>query len=161
MLTHSGMYALRAVVYLAVHGGGRGRPVQAAEIASAVGMPRNYLSKVLHALVRAGVLASVRGPGGGFRLARDAGALTVAVVVAPFEAESHHAGCVLGETCGPGPCPAHGAWGGIAESIRRFFRTTTVSALAGTSAEAVRREQGGGCGGGDVARADGSGAAVG
>ncbi len=133
MLTHSGMYALKAVVYLAGCGGGR--PVQAGEIATAVGMPRNYLSKVLHALVRVGVLSSVRGPGGGFTLARDAGDVTVEAVVAPFEPAGARAGCVLGEVCttedcATATCAAHGEWGAIAASIRRFFQTTTVGALA-------------------------------
>ena len=67
MLSGTASYALRAVVYLASlpdH-----QPVRASELARAVDVPRNYLGKILHELVRAGILKSTRGKGGGFELA--------------------------------------------------------------------------------------------
>ncbi len=128
MLTHSGEYALRAVLYLAGHP--PAGPVQTGEIAAALGTPRNYMGKVLNALVRAGVLESSRGPGGGFTLAAAPAELTLGAVVAPFEPPGPAVKCVLGDECGEAGCVAHDAWGGIAESIRHFFRNTPVAALA-------------------------------
>lgn len=134
MLSHSAAYALRAVVHLAAHGG-RG-PLQADAVARDLGTPRNYMSKVLHALTRAGVLTSVRGPHGGFALAVPAAALTLDRVVEPFAAPSQGVGCLLGADacadgrCGVrGVCAAHARWVGIAQAIRGFFVTTTVAAL--------------------------------
>lgn len=128
MLSQTAEYALRAVLHVAEHG--RERPVPVGEIAEALDVPRNYLSKTLHQLSRAGVLASTFGPGGGFRLAIAADALTLDSVVAPFDtAGERH--CLLGRPqCGDGdPCAAHAHWKGISEQIQRFFATMTVADL--------------------------------
>ena len=85
MLSQTGEYALRAVLYVAAHEGRDGL-VKIDEIAAELDVPRNTLAKTLHALGRAGVLGSVRGPAGGFHLAVPAEALTLARVVAPFDA---------------------------------------------------------------------------
>ena len=61
LLSQTSEYALRAVLYIAECDG----PVSVGEIAEAVGVPQNYLSKTLHQLARAGVLRSARGPAGG------------------------------------------------------------------------------------------------
>src|SRR4051794_41954057 len=60
--------ALEAVVDVAYHGGAE--PVQSQDIARRLGLPRRYLEQVLQQLVRAAVLKGVRGPRGGYRLAR-------------------------------------------------------------------------------------------
>ena len=67
-------YALEALVFLASR---RGRPMSSATIAAGTGVPPSYLSKVLQALCRAGIVRSQRGPSGGFVLARDASGVTV------------------------------------------------------------------------------------
>ena len=54
-------------------GARRDSPSGADELAKALGVPRNYLSKTLHRLTRERILASSRGKGGGFRLATDPG----------------------------------------------------------------------------------------
>lgn len=119
-------YALRAVLYIAAHE----RAVQVGEIASAVGIPRNYLSKTLHRLARAGVLASTRGPSGGFRLAVAPEQLTLDGIIAPF-ADGREDRCLLGRgTCGEVvDCPVHARWHPVASQLRQFFATTTVAAL--------------------------------
>ena len=68
ILPRTAEYAVRATVLLARHYGER--LVRADEIASVLGAPRNYLSKTLNALVHSGVLISMRGPAGGFALAK-------------------------------------------------------------------------------------------
>ena len=126
LLSHTSEYALRAVLHIAARGG----PVSVGEIARAVGVPRNYLSKTLNQLARAGVLASARGPAGGFRLAVPPGELTLQGVVAPFAARNGRR-CLLGRgTCGEVPeCAAHARWGPVASTMRDFFTTTTVADL--------------------------------
>lgn len=71
--------ALEAVVDVAYHGGAE--PVQSQDIARRLGLPRRYLEQVLQQLVRAGVLKGVRGPRGGYRLARERRRVTVGEVV--------------------------------------------------------------------------------
>jgi Rrf2 family protein len=72
-------YAVRAVLELAVRQGDG--PVKAEEIAAVQGIPHKFLEGILGDLRRAGIVDSRRGGGGGYRLARDAAALTVADVI--------------------------------------------------------------------------------
>jgi len=78
LVSQAGEYALRAVVRLAVAGGG---PLSTRELAGATRAPAGYLSKALRSLVEAGVLRARRGVGGGFSLARPAGEITVLEVL--------------------------------------------------------------------------------
>lgn len=71
--------ALEAVVDIAYHGGAE--PVQSQDIARRLGLPRRYLEQVLQQLVRAGVLKGVRGPKGGYRLARERRRVSVGEIV--------------------------------------------------------------------------------
>lgn len=104
--------------------------VRVDEIAAAIGCPRNYLSKTLHALVRAGVLRSARGPTGGFRLADAADRTTLASVIAPFEPVGERR-CLMGQpACGDAhPCAIHHRWAGVAGTVETFFNETTVASL--------------------------------
>lgn len=86
-------YAMRAAVCLA---GRDGEPLSADAIAEATHVPRTYLSKVLHGLVRAQVLRSRRGLGGGFVLARGAEAVTALDVVNAVDPIRRIRECPLG-----------------------------------------------------------------
>jgi len=121
-------YALRAVLYVAEHGASQ--PVRVDAIASALNLPRNYLSKTLHALSRAGVLRSERGPRGGFQLARDPSAVVLGEVAAPFD-DLMSRQCLLGRSrCGErNPCSVHSRWSAVSTALETFFRETTVADL--------------------------------
>ncbi len=129
-LSSTTQYALRAVLYVAEHGSNDPVPVDA--IAADLRVPRNYLSKTLHALAQAGVLTSGRGPRGGFRLARAPHELTLGDVAAPFD-ELEERKCILGRaTCGwKNPCSAHPRWEAISRAQQDFFRHTTIADLLG------------------------------
>jgi Rrf2 family transcriptional regulator, iron-sulfur cluster assembly transcription factor len=71
--------ALEAVADIAFHGGAE--PVQSQDIARRLNLPRRYLEQVMQQLVRAGILRGVRGPRGGYRLARERRRVSVADVV--------------------------------------------------------------------------------
>ena len=72
-------YAVRAVLELAVRQDGG--PVKAEVIATAQGIPHKFLEGILGDLRRGGIVDSRRGGGGGYRLAREASAITVADVI--------------------------------------------------------------------------------
>ncbi|MFD8813120.1 RrF2 family transcriptional regulator [Streptomyces sp. NPDC059627] len=72
-------YAVRAVLELAVRQGEG--PVKAEEIAGAQEIPHKFLEGILGDLRRAGIVDSRRGGGGGYRLAREASAITVADLI--------------------------------------------------------------------------------
>ena len=78
-LTKRLLFAIEAVLDIAYNGGAL--PVQSAEITGRQGIPRRYLEQVLQQLVRAGILEGVRGPKGGYRLARERRRITVGEIV--------------------------------------------------------------------------------
>lgn len=78
MISQTAEYALRAIVHIAAD---PSRSQAAREVAKATGVPAAYLSKILNALVGAGVVRGQRGPNGGFALARPASAITVLDVI--------------------------------------------------------------------------------
>ena len=69
------LFALEAVVDIAYNAGSD--PVQSKEITRRQGIPQRYLEQVMQRLVRAGILKGVRGPRGGYRLARERRRITV------------------------------------------------------------------------------------
>jgi Rrf2 family protein len=73
------MFAIEAVLDIAYHAGGE--PVQSREITRRQGIPRRYLEQTLQQLVRAGILVGVRGPRGGYRLARERRRISVGDIV--------------------------------------------------------------------------------
>ena len=72
-------FALEAVVDVAYNS--RAEPVQSKEITRRQGIPQRYLEQVMQQLVRSGILKGVRGPRGGYHLARERRRITVGEVV--------------------------------------------------------------------------------
>jgi Rrf2 family protein len=69
LLSRKSLLAIAAVTDVALHG--RGRPVSAKDLASRHALPARHLEPVLQALVREGILRGIRGPHGGYQLARE------------------------------------------------------------------------------------------
>lgn len=69
LLTRKGLLAIAAVIDVALHG--KGRPVSAKALAARHSLPARHLEPVLQALVRMGILRGIRGPRGGYELARE------------------------------------------------------------------------------------------
>ncbi len=78
-LTRKMIYALEAVVDVAYNG--RMGPVQSRDITSRQEIPQRYLEQVMQQLVRAGILKGVRGPKGGYNLARERRRISVGEIV--------------------------------------------------------------------------------
>lgn len=78
-LTRASSYALHALVFMATQK--HNRPVPSHIVAQARGIPERFLLKVLKPLVSARVLASVKGPNGGYRLSRPASAVSMLEIV--------------------------------------------------------------------------------
>lgn len=136
ILSQTAEYALRAVVHIARYAGNG--PVHATELAAATDVPENYLRKVLHELVRGGVLQSSRGKNGGFQLAVPADELSLLTVVCQFDRLTEQRRCLLGraECSDVDPCPMHHRWKAMAEQLARFFGGTTIADVAADGAEA-------------------------
>jgi Rrf2 family protein len=78
-LTKKLLFAIEAVLDIAYNGATA--PVRSAEITEREGIPRRYLEPVLQELVRDGILVGIRGPSGGYRLARERGDVTLGDIV--------------------------------------------------------------------------------
>ena len=83
-LSRKTLLALEAVIDIAFNA--RPEPVQAKEITARQGVPQRYLEQVMQQLVRAGILKGVRGPRGGYRLAKERRRISVGDIVRVAEA---------------------------------------------------------------------------
>ncbi len=137
ILSQTSVYALKAVIHLATHGAGG--PVRVDDIAVALDVPRNYLSKILHVLARGGVLRSTRGPHGGFELALRPEDMLLTKVVENFDDLVDASPCLLGrsECSDADPCAAHTRWKSTSIAVRSFFNDTTVADLSRTEVTPV------------------------
>jgi Rrf2 family iron-sulfur cluster assembly transcriptional regulator len=130
MLTLTGEYALRAMIYLAQHTDDW--PISSNRIAEQAGVPAKYLSRILGDLVRAGVLDSLRGRGGGFQMIRSPVQVSLYDVLAPFEESKRPRRCPFGNAlCNEAdPCLAHHRWKKVQEARQRFLQTTSLYSVA-------------------------------
>ncbi|GGC28026.1 Rrf2 family transcriptional regulator [Siccirubricoccus deserti] len=113
----------------AASGRAEDRPVSLAEIAQAQLLSLAYLEQLFGNLRRAGLVASARGPGGGYRLARAATAIAVADIIdavdEPLRAtrcEADAPGCLAGKRC-----LTHDLWSELGEQIRLFLANVTLA----------------------------------
>jgi Rrf2 family transcriptional regulator, nitric oxide-sensitive transcriptional repressor len=91
-------YTLRVLMYLALD---RTRLATIPEIAAAYGISENHLMKVVHQLACAGMVETLRGKGGGIRLARDPEQIQLGQVVRATEGDAPIVECLSGD---PGAC---------------------------------------------------------
>ena len=122
-------YAIRALTHMAAS---PAEITSAQEIAEAEDVPLPVLSKVLQELVRKGLLASRRGPGGGFQLSRRPELITLRDIVAAIDGLDHFMDCVAGlKVCSDeAPCPLHNTWTGMRTQILTSLETTTLAQMS-------------------------------
>lgn len=123
-----------AMAELARHGTSKSLPLS--QIADAQRLPLPYLEQLFLALRRSGLIDSVRGRAGGYRLSRDAAQITVADVMAAVEEETHFTrchdeapgGCLAGERC-----ITHSLWRGLSDATSGYLASVTLAdVLSGT-----------------------------
>jgi len=126
-----GRYALRAMVDLA-YSGSEG-PVARHEIAARQEVSEQYLAQLFLKLKYAGLVESVRGPGGGYLLARGADEITAGDVLRAVEETLAPVFCVADEEdaiCHRADgCPTHWLWKRLGEMIRQTLDSVTLTEL--------------------------------
>ena len=127
MISRTSEYAIRALAFLGTHEGGTW--MLARDIAQELGMPPPFLGKVLQTMTAAGLLESQRGRGGGFRLLREPGSVTLLEIVEPFDHLNARRMCLLGQKlCGDEhACPLHDAWKRTKATFLTALATTTLA----------------------------------
>lgn len=136
-LSTTARHALRAVLLLARRNGDGWIPAQ--EIAGSLDAPANYLSKVLRLLAQRGLLESVRGPHGGFRLAIPASEISLASLLEVIDDSPPSKICLMGDRpCDPAaPCVAHDRWMQVKERVLEPLRGTSIAELVADEAEVL------------------------
>lgn len=117
----------------------------AKDLAAYLDLPAPFLAKILQNLARHGLLESVRGPKGGFRLAKPAKSITVEEVVYALEGRHALERCVMGfASCDPDhPCPLHDAWLALKNQMEETLSKVTVKDLQLTQEIRERNPMGG------------------
>jgi FeS assembly SUF system regulator len=123
-------YGLIALMHLAAKESGRS--ASAKEIADAYGLPLPLLAKVLQKLAKGGFLGSVQGTNGGYRLAREADAISALEVIRAIDGPVFLTSCSsAGSECGQtGRCTVRAPLHVIREQILLLLAGTTISAMA-------------------------------
>lgn len=127
LFSTSTAYALQALAVLPEDGTYR----LAKDLSEDLALPGPYLAKILQTLAQDGILESLRGPKGGFRLARPAHRITVGDVVAAMEGPEAFVGCVMGfpECREDNPCPLHDAWTQVKAHMDSSMTQSTIRDL--------------------------------
>ena len=130
LFSHTSEYALRAAVHLAVH---VDHPQTNQQIAEATRVPAGYLSKVLQAMGRGGLVRAQRGLGGGFTLSREPKDMTVLDVVNAVDPIGRITECPLGlKAHGTNLCPLHRRLDDALAQVEQVLGDTTLAELIET-----------------------------
>lgn len=135
MLSRKTKYALKALVALARHGGAE--PVRIQDLAAQEMIPRRFLEAILLQLRNGGVLRSIKGPGGGYVLARSPDEVTIGHIVRTFDgplaliacaSQTAYARCT--DCPDEGACRVRWMMLRVRESTAILLDATTLSELA-------------------------------
>ena len=139
LVTTKGRYAMRLMTYIASF---PDRKVALREVAENESLSVKYLEQLAHDMVRAELLKSVRGHGGGYMLARDASDITAGDVLRATEGTTVPVACAALEEDGPG-CPREQTcstiefWAGLDKVIEDYVDGVALSSLVDARAAVV------------------------
>lgn len=140
-LTSKGRYAVTAMLDVALHTGNG--PVPLADISERQGISLSYLEQLFARLRKQGLVNSVRGPGGGYRLGLEAGAISVGAVIQAVDESIDATKCQGKADCQGGErCLTHSLWEGLSDRIEDFLAGITLGELMQTSdiSEVAKRQ---------------------
>ncbi len=129
MLSQTGVYAVRAMGYIASKSKEDDKPILSRTIAADMQIPANFLSKIMHRLVQAGLIQSVRGRNGGFVLAKPASTIRVRDVIDLFMQLDNSGHCLIGITTCDGSCGLHHRWSNIVEQFELMINETAIDKI--------------------------------
>jgi len=128
-LTTKGRFAVTAMIDVAMHG--TKTPVTLAGVSQRQKISLSYLEQLFGKLRRHGLVESVRGPGGGYRLARGAEAISVADVIVAVDEPIDATKCGGRENCKDDGkrCMTHELWANLNAHIFGYLRSVTLAEL--------------------------------
>ncbi len=127
-LTSKGRYAVTAMLDVAMHS--TSGPVPLADISERQGISLSYLEQLFAKLRKHGLVSSVRGPGGGYRLGADAAEISVGMVVRAVDESVDATRCQGQGNCQSGTrCLTHSLWGDLSKQISDFLNGISLAGL--------------------------------
>jgi len=128
-LTTKGRYAVTAMLDLAIHCE-KGGPITLADIARRQGISLSYLEQLFSRLRKRSLVSSVRGPGGGYNLARNAAEIHVAEVIAAVDENVDTTRCGGAHNCqNEHPCLTHDLWQDLSARIYEYLDQISLQDL--------------------------------
>ena len=127
-LSTKGRYAVTAMLDLALHS--QEGPVTLADISENQGISLSYLEQLFAALRSKHLVRGVRGPGGGYFLARDSGEISIADIICAVDEWVEFTRCKGRQDCRNGDrCLTHDLWNELSQEIFEFLSEITLGEL--------------------------------
>lgn len=127
-LTTKGRFAVTAMIDLALNA--QNNAVKLNSISERQQISLSYLEQLFSKLRRAGLVESIRGPGGGYILGRDAGEINIAQIIAAAEDELDATLCKGKANCqSSAPCLTHNLWENLNHTINAYLSSVTLAGL--------------------------------
>ena len=131
-LTSKGHYAVTAMLDVALHA--EQGPVPLADISERQAISLSYLEQLFSRLRKQGLVASVRGPGGGYRLGKPANEISIGQVIAAVNESVDATRCHGQNGCQGGiQCLTHSLWRDLSDRISNFLDEITLGELVSQS----------------------------
>jgi Rrf2 family protein len=131
MLSNTSRYAIRAVIYISLKGGGDSK-IGIKQIANELGIPTPFLGKILQTLAKHKLLTSSKGPHGGFGLGKDPYEISLLNIVEVIDGLDDFESCVLGlKTCSDDQlhCSIHRNYASVREQLKQLFNEENVGTI--------------------------------
>ncbi len=127
-LTTKGRFAVTAMVDLAMRGDHN--PVTLAGISERQKISLSYLEQLFGKLRRSNIVSSVRGPGGGYRLARPASQIPISEIILAVDEPLDATNCTgRGDCLNGGACITHELWLGLTKTIYAYLAEVTLQQM--------------------------------
>ncbi|MBT8180108.1 MAG: Rrf2 family transcriptional regulator [Eudoraea sp.] len=131
MLSNSSKYALKAVMYLALHTDENNK-MMAKDISERISVPKAYIAKLLQGLAKRKIISSTKGPKGGFYIDPSNKNRTIMEIIEIIDGKKKMESCMLGlEDCNEHkPCPIHSLISPSRSKMIALLESKTLNDLA-------------------------------
>jgi Rrf2 family protein len=130
MLSNTSKYAIRAMIYLALHADRENIGIK--KIAEELDIPAPFLAKILQVLAKRKLLKSTKGPNGGFSLDGRSKEISLFQIVTTIDGEDIFDKCLIStRNCHEEqiPCPLHDKYADIRLAFKRLFEEQSLEGL--------------------------------
>ncbi|MBT4182762.1 MAG: Rrf2 family transcriptional regulator [Nitrosomonadales bacterium] len=138
-LTTKGRFAVTAMLDLALNE--KDKPIKLSEISKRQSISLSYLEQLFGKLRKQGLVKSVRGPGGGYFIAKEHNTISIKNIISSVDEQIDATQCGGTENCNEGhQCITHNLWTTLNAKILNYLNTTTLDELVKTQKNKVEKK---------------------